>query len=477
MRAKNTLRRRIMATTTLLSLGILLVAGAGVYLGVRRALRTNLDDALRSIAAAEVASAADEPGGVIHVHPEDATSISLKSQPGYEKFAQIENSSDRVLARTPNLERGPKMSRDAKAEKRARDGIISFADIRLGDEPLRCVYYPFRAPDGENLLAIVSIPQRPLQKSLQSLLGALGISLLLGGVAASIGAGALAKRLTQPLEQMAFAARGIGESSLNARIPTGAADAEIEDVTQVLNEMLGRLEAAFAAQQALIISQRRFVADASHELRSPLSNLQGTVEVALRRPRTPDDYRDTLQVSLQEIERLSRLVTALLTLSRADAGGMTRPFEPCDLSEIAARSVAAHKARALENGVELQLDASENLRVMGDADRLREVVDNLLDNAMRYAPRGSHVAVGLGREAGDCVLNVEDSGAGLGADDLERVFDRFYRADSSRDRKSGGMGLGLAIVKAIVESHGGSVSARNRDAGGASFVVRLPRVG
>ena len=474
MRVKNTLRRRIMATTWLLSLGILLVAGAGVYLGVRQALRTNLDDALRSIAAAEIASAADEPSGKIHVHPEDSTSLSLTSQAGYEKFAQIENSNDRIIARTPNLLRGPKLSRDARAEKRARNGQVSFADIQLGDEPLRCVYYPFRAPDGEPLLAIVSIPQRPLQKALQSLLMALGISLLLGGGAASLGAGALAKRLTQPLEQMALAARGIGESSLNARIPTGAADAEIQDVTRVLNEMLARLEAAFAAQQTLIESQRRFVADASHELRSPLSNLRGTVEVALRRPRTPDDYRDTLQVSLGEIERLSRLVVALLTLSRADAGGLARPFEANNLSEIAARSVAAHAARALENEVELRLNAPENIRVMGDADRLREVIDNLLDNALHYAPHSSHVGVVLRQEDENCVLTVEDCGPGLSADDMERVFDRFYRADSSRDRKSGGMGLGLAIVKAIVESHGGEVSAHNRAESGAVFVVRLP---
>lgn len=474
MKFKNTLRRRIMLATTSLSLGILLVAGAGVYLGVRQALRASLDDALRSIAAAEIASAADEPGGKIHVHPNDATSLSLTSQAGYEKFAQIENSRDRVIARTPNLERGPKLTRNPPAEKRARQGQITFADIHLGDEPLRCVYYPFRAPDGEHLLAIVSIPQRPMQKALQSLLMALSLSLVLGGVAASLGAGALARRLTLPLEQMATAARNIGESSLNSRIPVAAADAEIQDVTQVLNEMLARLEAAFAAQQTLIASQRRFVADASHELRSPLSNLRGTVEVALRRPRTDEDYRETLQVSLGEIERLSRLVAALLTLSRADAGGMTRPFESCDLPAIAAQSVAAHAARAAENAVNLELNAPENIRVMGDADRLREVVDNLLDNALRYAPPSSHVAVTLGHTDSKCLLIFEDNGPGLGEGELERVFDRFYRADSSRDRKSGGMGLGLAIVKAIVESHGGEVSARNRAQGGAAFTVRLP---
>ena len=471
-----TLRNRIMGATTLLLLGILLATSGVVYLGVRRALRVNLDDALRSIAAAEIASASDEPGGKIHVHPGDATSLSAVNQSGYEKFAQIEDNRDRVLARTPNLQRGVKLSRNPPAESHARAGRITFADTPLGDELLRCVYYPFVGPNGRPLLAIIGVSQRPLQSSLQSLMMALSLSLLVGGAAAAVGANALSRRLTRPLQQMATAARAVGESSLDARIPNVSRDAEIQDVTRVLNEMLARLEAAFAAQQTLINSQRRFVADASHELRSPLSNLRGTVEVALRRPRTDEDYRDTLQVSLAEIERLSRLVTALLTLSRADAGGLERSFQACDLVSIAAQSVAAHAARALENRVNLQLDAPDNLRVMGDADRLREVADNLLDNALRYAPPGTRVAVSIARDGESCLLEVEDDGPGLAEADVARVFDRFYRADASRDRKSGGMGLGLAIVKTIVEAHGGSVSAGNRVGGGAVFSVRLPSV-
>ncbi len=150
------------------------------------------------------------------------------------------------------------------------------------------------------------------------------------------------------------------------------------------------------------------------------------------------------------------------------------PFCPCDLSAIAAQSVAAHAARANKNGVNLEFDTPETLRVLGNGDRLRVVVDNLLDNALRYAPAGSHIAVKAGRDAENAVLTVEDNGPGLNEGDLTRVFDRFYRADSSRDRKSGGMGLGLAIVKAIVESHGGNVNARNRAEGGAVFSVRLP---
>ena len=469
-----TIRKRIMWATTLLLLGILLVTSGVIYLGVRQALRVNLDDALRSIAAAEIASAADEPGGKIHVHPNDATSLSATNPSGYEKFAQIEDNRDRVLARTPNLQRGVKLSHNAPAESRARQGQIVFANTPLGGELLRCVYYPFQAPDGRSLLAIIGVSQRPLQNSLESLLMVLVFSLLLGGVASAVGANALSRRLMQPLQQVATAARSVSELSLDARIPDVSRDAEIQDVTRVLNEMLARLEAAFAAQQILIASQRRFVADASHELRSPLSNLRGTVEVALRRPRTSDDYRETLQVSLTEIERLSRIVTALLTLSRADAGQSVRGFEPCDLPAIAAQSVAAYAARAAENQVQIDLVGPPDLRIMGDADRLREVADNLLDNALRHTPMGSRITVSVEREGEYCSLKVGDDGPGLDAADLERVFDRFYRADASRARQSGGLGLGLAIVKTIVEGHRGAVRAGNRDGGGALFTVRLP---
>lgn len=471
---RTTLRSRLMLATTLLSLGVLLMTGTVVYLGAQQVLRVNLDDALRSIADTEIASASDGPGGRIHVHEDDETSLTLSSQTGYEKFAQIENSRDRVIARTPNLMQGTPLTGNPRSEARARRGRVVFADAWLGDELLRCIYYPFKAPDGRPLLAIIGIPQRPMQRSLQSLLGTLLFSLLIGGGAAAMGANYLARRLTQPLQEMAAAARAVGASSLHARIPAISPDAEIQDVTTVLNEMLARLEAAFAAQQSLMAGQRRFVADASHELRSPLSNLRGTVEVALRRPRSVEDYRDTLAVSLTEIERLSRIVAGLLTLSRADAGQFARSFEPCDLAAIAAQAVAAHAARAAEAGVHLSLAGPENLCVTGDGDRLREVVDNLLDNALRYAPPQTSVTITMRQDGENCCLTVEDAGAGLDEAEQTRIFDRFYRADASRARQSGGLGLGLAIVKAIVEGHRGEVSAQNRPEGGAVFTVRLP---
>ena len=231
--------------------------------------------------------------------------------------------------------------------------------------------------------------------------------------------------------------------------------------------MLGRLEAAFE-------SERRFLADASHELRSPLSNVRGHDRGGASPPALGDEYRETLAASLAEIERLSRLVNSLLTLSRADAGQLPFTFAPCHLAAIAGDAVKAHASRAAERDVRLDLAAPEPLEVLADADRLREVIDNLIDNALRHAPPGSAVAVGVRREGDRARLSVQDTGPGLSLDEQAHVFDRFYRADRSRARHSGGTGLGLSIAKAIVGAHRGHLSVQSAPGRGCAFLVDLP---
>ncbi len=458
-----TFRRRLMTAATLLSLGVLALTEAGVFLGTQQALRAGTDNALLGIARTEIAAPAA-----------GRTALSLPSGSGYEKFAQIENAEDKIVARTPNLIAGPPLAQMPMPESRARAGQIVFADVPLGDNSLRCVYYPFRDDAGHPLLAIVGVSRQPIRRTLEALAWLLSLSLLVGAGAAATGAARLAERLTLPLREIALAAHAVEESRLDTRIPEFSPDAEISDVTAVLNEMLARLETAFAAQRALTESQSRFVADASHELRTPLSNLRGTVEVTLRRPRTAEEYRETLGVSLTEIERLSRIVADLLTLSRADAGQFRLNRSVCDLSQIAAQAVAACAARADEAGVALHLDSAAALPVSGDGDRLREVADNLLDNSLRHAPAGSQISVTTRQEGASACLTVQDAGKGLAEEEQSRIFDRFYRADPSRARQSGGMGLGLAIAKAIAEAHSGSITVQSEPGAGAAFTLRVP---
>jgi len=461
-----TFRRRLSVSTVLLCLGVLVLAGVGVYWQAQQAMRANLDASLLSVARFTV-SALKMPDTNVPVGDKTPEVLLLPSQTGYEKFAQIEDSTDRIIARTDNLRPNAPLPAHPERETRARDGHIVYGDLSYRGVPLRAVYYPFRDAENQRILAVIAMSREPNRRALHALTEALGLSLILGAGFAGLGASRLARRLTAPLTAIAGAARSVGGASLGTRIPAVSPDAELREITEVLNEMLARLEAAFAAQT-------RFAADASHELRSPLSNLRGTVEVALRRPRSPGEYRETLTTALAEVERLSRLVGALMTLSRADSGQFALLLAPCDLGQIATQAVAAHAARAAEQSVTLTLDSTGPLPLLGDADRLRQALDNLLDNALRYAPAGSAVTVTATREGDFCTLTVRDSGPGLSEADQTRIFDRFYRADESRARQSGGLGLGLAITKAITVAHGGHVDVQSTPGAGAVFTLALP---
>lgn len=464
-RPRHTFRRRLTVSMTLLTVAVLSVANTAIYFRVRQALLSHLDSTLLSLARTEVASSVDQPGGDVHVH-EEVPVVRAPGGLGYEKFVRIKDESHRVRAQTANLFGGPALDIDLGRETKALEGRVSFAYIRRDQEILRGVYYPARDGSGRPLVAVVAIPTGAAYHSLELLLGALVLALVIGAGAAAFGASQLARVLTKPLERIATAADTIGETNLQARIPQVSPDFELHQVTRVLNDMLDRLEAAFEAQ-------RRFVADASHELRSPLSNLRGTVEVALRQPRSAEDYREALTIALGEAERLSRLVNDLLTLSRVDAKQLAPHHAVCDLSQIAEDAVAAYAARGREKGVEVLLEG-QPAEVVGDAHRLREVVDNLLDNALRHAPAGSKIVACTGREDGHAVLSVQDSGPGLSREHQAHVFDRFYRGDSSRSRDSGGLGLGLPIAKSIVEAHDGRIVLQSEPGRGCRFSVHLP---
>jgi two-component system OmpR family sensor kinase len=467
-----TFRARLALCIALVSYGGFATASLVLFLAAQRALRMNQDAALLTLARTEVASAVDAPGGGIHVHEVDVNRPGPEGSRGYEKLVQIQDISGKALAQTVNLQNGPELP---SSVTRAADPLrVSFTDIVFKGKGYRAAGFPFRDPTGRPLRAIVALPNYDAQRSLNTLLGVLGLCLLIGvGPIAWVSA-YLARSLTRPMVQIAVAARSVGGDDLSARIPPIKADVECRDVAGVLNDMLDRLESAFEAREQLVASQRRFIADASHEMRSPLANLRGTVEVALRRPRCADEYKETLGVALTEIERLCRLVDDLLTLSRADAGQFRLDCAPCSLLQIGRQAVTACAARARRANVNLSIEAEEDAPVRGDADRLRQVVDNLLDNAVRHAPPGSTVQVSVSCEGEKARLSVADSGPGLTPEDRERIFDRFYRADRSRARHSGGQGLGLAIARTIVEAHQGTLTVESEPGLGATFSVILP---
>ena len=276
----------------------------------------------------------------------------------------------------------------------------------------------------------------------------------------------------KPLTAIGETAAMIAAGDLSQRVERDDERTEVGRLGRALNAMLHQIETAFRAREASEQKLRRFVADASHELRTPLSAVRAYAELFERGAAArPEDLERSMRGIERESERMSVLVGDLLLLARLDEG---RPLErkDVDLTHIVKESVET--ARMLEPGRAIRAEL-EQLSVTGDADRLHQLVDNLLANVRAHAGPNASVDVTLRAEDGLARLAVADDGPGMDADQLEHVFERFYRADSSRTRASGGAGLGLSIVAAVAEAHGGRVSAYSSPGGGATFVIELPR--
>jgi len=275
----------------------------------------------------------------------------------------------------------------------------------------------------------------------------------------------------QPLEGMGTTADAIAAGDLTRRVEPADDRTEVGRLGIALNTMLARIEAAFEQRRRSEERLRRFVADASHELRTPLTSIRGYAELFRRGADTrPEDLAKSMSNIESEASRMGVLVDDLLLLARLDQG---RPLErePLDLAAVA--SDAVESARAIEPDRTIELVADDPVRIVGDASRLRQVIDNLLDNARVHAP-GSPVRVEVSLDGEEALLRIGDRGPGLDPEVEGRIFERFMRGDPSRSRGTGGVGLGLSIVQAIVAAHGGEVTASSHDEGGTVFEVRLP---
>jgi heavy metal sensor kinase len=265
---------------------------------------------------------------------------------------------------------------------------------------------------------------------------------------------------------MAHRARRITAEDLRQRVPQRGTRDELDYLAETLNEMLGRLEEAFA-------TLRRFTADAAHELRTPLTALRGGLEVALRAPRSAPELERVLRDSLEEADRLTRLVEGLLVLSRATAGsGLAR--ERVDLEPLLLEALDLGARLAHGTGVAVRLGDVSPAAVAGDPAALSRLVRNLAENAVRYTPAGGVVELSLRTADGAALLTVADTGIGIDPEDAERIFEPFVRLDAARSRETGGAGLGLAIARSIAVAHGGTLTVTSAPKAGSRFTLRLP---
>jgi len=289
-----------------------------------------------------------------------------------------------------------------------------------------------------------------------------------------------ASPLAAPIERLAaraatFAAGGreLGEDVVAREAAHARGPRETRIIGESFEAMALRVSTAIDELHAEERRKSRFVSDVSHELRTPLTAIRGAAETLLDGGVPAEDRDRFLSTIVAESDRLARLANDLLTLQRIEGATGELPLRRVNLADVVSRAAAALEPLLEDRGVTLATGGSAPV-VLGDMDRLQQVVSNLIDNASRIVGEDGHVWVELGAEGDHALLAVSDDGPGVDEDELPRLFDRFYRSDSSRTRTSGGAGLGLAIVKAIVTAHGGTIAATPRDGGGSRFEVRLP---
>jgi heavy metal sensor kinase len=281
-----------------------------------------------------------------------------------------------------------------------------------------------------------------------------------------IGSYLLVSRALAPTKTISATAQRIAADNLHERIDLERVPSELRSMAATLNESFERIEAAFSAQVA-------FTADASHELRTPLAVIVAHLELAASKVDQPEDVAERIRICQESTKRIEAIVKGLLKLARADSLSEPLRTEKVALSDLVSQQVQAMRPLADARGVTMEFDPG-NVTVSGDPEQLREVISNLMDNAIRYNRPDGTIRVSVACEGGEAVLRVADTGIGLTTEQLPHVFDRFYRADASRARQDDSTGLGLAITQCIVQQHGGSIAVHSPKEGGCEFVVRLP---
>jgi len=326
---------------------------------------------------------------------------------------------------------------------------------------------PYTSRDGNRFLIEVGALDRQIGGILHGLMLAL-VLVLPVAVAVAIGGGYwLMKRALRPVDEITQSAERITSRNLSERLPALNTGDEMERLSGSLNGMIARLEESFQHVS-------RFSADASHELRTPLTILHGELEAIVQRPELGPDAREAIASALEETERLAKIVESLLAISRLDAGEVKMERERLDLADLAATTTEQMRLLAEDKRITLRCETGRRVEVEGNRSRLKQVVVNLLDNAIKYTPEAGTVQVRVGAANGSALLEIEDDGVGIPAEALPHLFERFYRVDKARSRQMGGTGLGLSIVKSICAAHGGQVKVESAEGKGSRFRVELP---
>ena len=442
------MRARITALATLVTVVVLTITAVALVLVQRRQLTDNLDASLRQRALdiETILLAEDDPQ-------------SLPGGSGDDVLIQIVDDTTVVYASpTVGVDEPIASSPDDEATRY----VATRSGVAVEDDVFRVLTIWIDTAEGPRTLH-VGASYDDVVDATRILATSLTIAIPLVAAVLAAATWWLVGRALRPVEAIRSEVADIGARELHRRVPKPATGDEVEELAETMNEMLARLEDASVRQQ-------RFVADASHELRSPLTRIRSELEVDLAYP-DEANVRATHRSVLDETTGLQALVDDLLELARLDASVMPRTRVPVDLDDIVMGEIRAVR---IDSRATIDAKGVSAARVLGDPRQLARVVRNLLDNASRHA--SASVAVSLAEDETTAVLAVSDDGAGVPPDRRTMIFDRFARADDARSPEQGGTGLGLAIAHDIVAGHGGSIRVEDAPDGGARFVVSLPRL-
>ena len=457
--------RVALALTTAVVIGVALVAGLSFVLFSRQLARERdltLQREAQAFAALITSSAGEETEDIAL----EATRYLSARDPGVGPVLVVQQAGKAPMAAPSSTplavdERNLRLLDSAQAKR-------FVGPVQAGGEKFQVTVVPVVDSVSGRTVAVVeaALAIAPLQHTAAGLLRALVIAGLVVALIGVLLSRQVARGALRPLHQAAQAAGEINPSSLSRRVPYDGPADDVGLLVASLNRMLDRLDKAFA-------EQRRFVADASHELRTPITVVRGHLDVMRAEGGLTQDQEDTIALASDELQRMGSLVGDLLSLARLEGGGPPR-FEPIDLGEVVEEAVVLGQGLGARR---FSFNHGGPLPVRGSRDLLLQALLNLLSNAVRYTRENGRIAVACGRRGNHAWVTVGDDGVGIPEADLERIFDRFYRGSfRTRPQDGGGSGLGLAIARRLVELHGGGLVARNGPRGGAEFELDLPLV-
>jgi heavy metal sensor kinase len=449
---------------------VLLVVGGLIYVLLARALYSRIDDNLRAVVQITTTSLTNDLGEGQDV--EDAARSTAAELSSRHQMLAIYDVEGRLLAEGGRDEDLRITLPDVKGIPAADVMLVTVVEDEDTDDRHRLAVRRVSIPPvGAGYLIVVGSPLEPTDDELESLREILAYVVPVALVLAGAGGWFLARQGLSPVAAMADRARRIGVEDLSARLPVANPRDELGRLAETFNALLGRLEAS-------LVQQRQFMADASHELRTPVATTRTAAAVALQQPhRDEREYRETLAIVEEQTARLSRIVDDMFTLARADAGSYPVRSTPMYLDEVVEEVVRAARVLAGTKAVAIELTTIQSAAFTGDEDLVRRLVGNLLDNAVRHAPPRSAVLVGLAQTAAGYVISVSDRGDGIPPDLQPHIFERFYRGDTARTPAGGGAGLGLALARWIARAHGGDVTLARSSHEGTTFVARVPGPG